>query len=224
MFCSLILLAFWSAAPNLIASHFAARDAPLEWNPAASFWRNIAATVITTDNFGNPRPVYRTEVRSRWTAQNLYFHFTCRYEELYLHSDPSRVTETNKLWDWDVAELFIGSDAKNIRHYHEFEMSPQGEWLDLDIDRSRPEANGWTWNSEFEVTASIDKKNKIWYGAMRIPYRSIDSRAAAVGNLLRVNFYREQGPPARRVEIAWRPTMQRSFHVPERFGTLKLTQ
>jgi hypothetical protein len=104
-------------------------------------------------------------------------------------------------------------------------MSPQGEWLDLDIDLSRATpADGWTWNSGFKVTASIDEKNKIWYGAMRIPYSSIDSRAATAGNLLRVNFYREQGPPARQVEAAWSPTMQRTYHVPERFGVLKLMQ
>src|SRR6185437_1846201 len=140
---------------------------------------------------------------------------------LHLHPHPSRTTETNKLWEWDVAEVFIGSDFKNIRHYREFEMSPQGEWLDLDIDLSRSApADGWTWNSGFEVAASIDTDHKVWYGAMRIPYRSIDSRAAAPGNLLRVNFYREQGP--RQVESAWRPTMQRTYHVPEKFGTLKL--
>jgi hypothetical protein len=212
-------------APHEIASHFAARDAPVQWDPASDFWRDIPATEISTDNVGKLHPASRTEVRSRWTAGNLYFQFTCRYEELYLRPGPSRTTETNKLWNWDVAEVFLGSNFENIRRYREFEMSPQGEWLDLDIDLSRATpADGWTWNSGFKVTASIDEKNKIWYGAMRIPYSSIDSRAATAGNLLRVNFYREQGPPARQVEAAWSPTMQRTYHVPERFGVLKLMQ
>ncbi|MGI8992612.1 MAG: carbohydrate-binding family 9-like protein [Bryobacteraceae bacterium] len=224
---SVLLLACCTQAQvqNVIDSHFAPQDEPLEWNPASSFWRNVPATEIATDNFGKAQPAHRTEIRSRWTTENLYFQFTCRYEELYSHPDPSRTAETNKLWDWDVAEVFIGSDFENIRRYREFEMSPRGEWLDLDIDLARAvPADGWTWNSGFEVKASIDKKNKIWYGAMRIPYRSVDSRAAAAGSLLRVNFYREQGPLARRVEIAWQPTMQRTYHVPERFGTLKLTK
>ena len=42
--------------------------------------------------------------------------------------------ETNELWNWDVAEVFIGSDFKNIRRYKEFEVSPQAEWVDLDIN------------------------------------------------------------------------------------------
>jgi len=208
----------------LMASHFAPHDVTLQWNPAAPFWRDVPATVIVSDNFGAPHPAYKTEVRSRWTEQNLYFQFTCHYRELYLHPHPRTAVETDKLWNWDVAEVFIGSDLHNIKRYREFEMSPQGEWIDLDVDRGLPGPADLNWNSGFEVKASIDEKNHIWYGAMRIPYRAIDSRPAAVGNMLRMNIYREQGPLANRVEIAWQPTMQRSFHVPEQFGTLRLTQ
>ena len=207
----------------VMESRFAPSDVRLEASPDTAFWRAAPATFIETDNSGKEQSGHETQVRSRWTASNLYFQFTCHYRELYPHPNPSRTTETNGLWDWDVAEVFIGSDFQNIRHYREFEMSPQGEWLDLDIDRRQPNSAGaWMWNSGFEVTSVIDEKNGVWYGAMRIPYSSLDERAASVGNLLRFNFYREQGAPPRRVEIAWQPTMQRSFHVPECFGTLKL--
>jgi hypothetical protein len=67
------------------------------------------------------------------------------YEELYLHPNPSATTETNKLWEWDVAEVFIGSDFKNIRQYKELQVSPQGEWVDLDsivITPSRKPGSG----------------------------------------------------------------------------------
>ena len=46
--------------------------------------------------------------------------------------------ETNELWNWDVAEVFIGSDFKNIRRYKEFEVSPQAEWVDLDVNLDAP--------------------------------------------------------------------------------------
>ena len=46
--------------------------------------------------------------------------------------------ETNELWNWDVAEVFIGSDFKNIRRYREFEVSPQAEWVDLDLNLDAP--------------------------------------------------------------------------------------
>jgi hypothetical protein len=54
-------------------------------------------------------------VRSRWTKNNLYLLFVCKYEELHLKTEPATDRETNALWNWDVAEAFIGSDFANIR-------------------------------------------------------------------------------------------------------------
>ncbi len=42
------------------------------------------------------------------------------------------------------------------------------------------------------------------------------------GDEFRINLFRSQGPPSQRVQIAWRPTMRKTFHVPERFGVLRL--
>ena len=140
-----------------------------------------------------------------------------------MHPNPSTTTETNRLWNWDVAEVFIGSDFKNIRHYKEFELSPQGEWLDLDIDLTKPHhEEGWTWNSGFQVEARIDEQAKIWYGAMKIPWTALDDTPPSAGKTVRVNFFRSQGPLSNRKEIAWQPTMSETFHVPERFGLLRL--
>jgi hypothetical protein len=168
-------------------------------------------------------PGYRTEIRSRWTAKNLYFLFSCPYEELFLRPSPSTITETYKLWNWDVAEVFIGSDFKNIQHYREFELSPQGEWLDLDIDLSKPHhEEGWKWNSGFQVAARIDEQTKTWYGAIKIPWAALDETPPSPGKTLRVNFFRSQGPRSNCKEIAWQPTLSETFHVPERFGLLRL--
>ena len=41
--------------------------------------------------------------------ENLYLLYVCPYEELYLKPSPVTKVETNELWNWDVAELFIGS-------------------------------------------------------------------------------------------------------------------
>jgi hypothetical protein len=164
-------------------------------------------------------------MRTRWTKQNLYFLFVCPYEQLNLKSNPNTSAETNELWNWDVAEAFIGSDFNDIRRYKEFEISPQGEWIDLDIDLDKPHNDeGWRWNSGFSVSARIDKRAHVWYGAMRIPYSAIDTRAAAAGNLLRINLFRSQGPASNRRQIAWQSPMSDSFHVPARFGLLKLVK
>jgi hypothetical protein len=124
-----------------------------------------------------------------------------------------------------VAEAFIGSDFEHIRRYKEFEISPRGEWVDLDINLEHPlPEGGWKWNSGFEVSARIDETAHVWYGAIKIPYSAIDTRPAAPGNRLRINLFRSQGPPNARHEIAWRAPMSNSFHVPEQFGILELVK
>ena len=157
--------------------------------------------------------------------QNLYILFVCPFEELNLKPNPKTADETNELWNWDVAEAFIGVDFKNIQRYKEFELSPQGEWVDLDIDLDQPQnEDGWKWNSGLKVSARIDKAAHIWYGAMRIPYSAIDPRPASAGNTLRINFYRCQGPTSTRHYLAWQAPMSDNFHVPERFGILRLVK
>ena len=187
------------------------------------YWRGAPSVFALNDSRGNPVPGHRTGIRSQWTARNLYFLFICPYEELNLKPDPKTAVETNELWKWDVAEAFIGSDFQKIRRYREFEVSPQAEWVDLDIDLDSPRhEDGWVWNSGFKAAARIDQASRTWYAFMQIPYSSVDSREAAAGNVLRINFYRSQGPRSNHKAIAWQPTRQSTFHVPEAFGTLKL--
>lgn len=213
------------AADPTIQSKWADSDPSLDTNSASSFWHGATPVYMDSNAHGQLEPKYRTEIRTRWTKENLYFLFICPYETLNLKPNPSTSTETNGLWDWDVAESFIGADFNDIRHYKEFEMSPRGEWVDLDINLDQPlPEGGWKWNSGFEVSARIDETAHVWYGAMRIPYSSIDSRDAAVGNTLRINLFRCQGPPPARHFLAWQPPMSDSFHVPERFGLLKLVK
>jgi hypothetical protein len=212
-----------SSEPPTIESLQAESDVPLSLDTASPFWRGARLVTVENDRFGTAVPRFRTEVRTRWTKNNLYFLFSCPYEELYLKPSPNTHEETNELWKWDVAEVFVGSDFDIIQRYKEFEVSPQGEWVDLDIDLRKPHhEDGWKWNSGFESTARIDKTNHIWYAAMRIPFSAIDKRPAAVGNTLRINLFLSEGPPSSHHEIAWQATMSESFHVPERFGLIRL--
>lgn len=213
------------AADAVIQSRWADSDPRLDTDPASSFWQGSDHIYMESDAHGKPEPEYRTEIRTRWTKQNLYILFVCPYRELNLKPNPNTSVETNKLWDWDVAEAFIGADFTNIKRYKEFEISPRGEWVDLDIDLDRKnDDSGWKWNSGFEVSARIDEAAHVWYGAMRIPHAAIDDRPAAAGNTLRINFFRCQGPTATRKYLAWQAPMRDSFHTPERFGILKLVK
>ncbi len=198
-------------------------DVTLSADPGTPFWRGARPVYLQVDSQGRPETEYRTEVRTRWTGQNIYFLFVCPYRQLYLKPEPDTQHETYELWNWNVAEVFIGSDQQNIKRYKEFEISPQGEWVDLDIDLSKPHhEQGWVWNSGFEHVARIDRASHTWYAAVRIPFAALDMPAPNAGTTFRVNLYRTEGPPNAAIEVMWQPTMSQTFHVPERFGLLRL--
>jgi hypothetical protein len=204
-------------------SIFSGEDCLPDANPSSDFWRNIPVISLTRDAYGEQLAEPATEVRSRWTSTYLYLIFSCPYEVLCLNPDPVTSRETNELWQWDVAEVFVRPDTADVRRYKEFEVSPQGEWVDVDVDLDSPNhEEGWVWTSGMEVASRIDSKSCIWYGSMRIPFSSIDPQPPALGNLLRANFFRWHG--FQRRSVAWIPTMTSTFHVPEVFGTLLLEE
>jgi len=211
-----------AAEPNVITSRKAKADFALTADPAAPAWKGVPATIADRDRRGAPVPGHRTEIRTLWTSKNLYLLFVCPYEELYLKPDPTTSAETNKLWEWDVAEAFLGTDFKNIKQYKEYQVSPQGEWVDLAIDRgAQPPSHDASWNSGFEVKARLDRTARVWYGEMRIPMESLGVKAAKAGVEMRANFYRLQGPAPRKY-VLWQPVNSDSYHTPEAFGLLRL--
>jgi len=147
------------AADETARGIWTAYDQPLNTDVTSSFWRGAVATYMDSNPYGKPDPKYRTEIRTRSTQQNCISCSSAPYEDLYLKPNPNTSEETNDLWNWDVAEVFIGSDFQHIRRYKEFEMSPRGEWIDLDIDLDKPhDEDGWKWNSGLEVSARIDPR------------------------------------------------------------------
>ena len=182
IFLAVMLSSVFAADNKVATTTEATEDVALDTNPASTFWsRDSSRYTRTTISTISCYPAIALRFARGGPHKNLYFLFSCPYEELFLHPNPSTTTETNKLWNWDVAEVFIGSDFKNIRRYKEFELSPQGEWLDLDIDLTKPHhEEGWTWNSGFQVAARIDEQTKIWYGAMKIPWTALDDDSSIV--------------------------------------------
>lgn len=222
---ALILAALPSAAQATFKSTYAAQDAPLTTDPHSAFWQKSEVALADKNAAGKSVSGAPLQVRSRWTDKNVYFLFVCPYEELHLKPSPDTKKETYELWNWDVAEVFIGSDFQDIKRYKEFEVSPQGEWIDLDVNLHNPHhEEGWVWNSHFEFAARIDATNHLWYAVMKIPWSDVDSRTVTAGKKFRVNFYQSQASPTHGREVAWQPTMSTTFHVPEKFGLLELAR
>jgi Carbohydrate family 9 binding domain-like len=212
-----------AADDSVIVSHRARADFALTADPGAAAWKSVQGVVAEKDRFGKVVPHHRTEIRSRWTDKNVYFLFIAPYDDLYVKPNPTTTAETDKLWDWDVAEAFIGTDFQDIKKYKEFQVSPQSEWVDLAIDRGKtPPSHDVSWNSGYEVKARVDRDKHVWYGEMRIPLEAIDVKAPKNGVVTRINLYRCQGPPEGRKYINWQPVNNETFHTPEAFGRLRL--
>jgi homoserine O-acetyltransferase len=205
-----------------VRSARADRELDLTPDPSRPEWASAPAVAMSRDFLGAAVAGRATEVRSRWTKDNLYLLYICPFDALNLKPNPDAAHETDQLWNWDVAEAFLGSDYQHIGRYKEFEVSPRAEWVDLDIDRENPRGQqGIRWNSGFAVQARIDEQAKVWYAVMRIPFRSIDDRVPEPGRELRIGLYRCAGRDPRQY-LAWHPTGERTFHQPKAFGTLRL--
>jgi hypothetical protein len=170
------------AADGEAVSCRAGEDFPLSAGPASPSWKDIRGVTFEQGRYGERIPGFLTEVRSRWTEGGLYFPFTCPCQTQNLEPGPPAAGETNGLWKWDVAEVFIGSDFGNIRRYKEFEVSPRGEWIDLSIelDPGGKHQIDWQWNSGFANKTRTDERQRVWHVEMRIPMASnarVEARA-----------------------------------------------
>jgi alpha-galactosidase len=102
--------------------------------------------------------------------------------------------------------------------YKEFEVAPNGMWIDLDII---PSGRG-DLKSGMTCSVHVDEKSKVWTAELAIPMKALTTNFDPKATW-RVNFYRVEGKVEPRKYMAWQPTMtpQPNFHVPERFGSLR---
>jgi hypothetical protein len=225
--CLILLCGSFASAQDkgVFLSYYAAQDVEPSADPEIPFWKDIQGVIVDKSILGPEMPQFRAEVRSRWTEKNVYFLFLGPYQELTLKPNPDTTNETYRLWEKDCFEVYLGADFDHINRYREFQMSPQGEFLDLDIDSSKPHPgyNGeQAWNSGMKVKARIDQVKKVWYGEMQIPIAAVDPREPKPGNEMRINLFRQDGEPPHRDFLAWQPTGVWMPHHPEKFGTLRL--
>jgi alpha-galactosidase len=196
-------------------------------NPDKPGWKSLPRIVFDTSY--NPSVTYpeaRTEVAVGWTPTHVYLGFWSNYTELNIYEGEGNVDQRWELWDRDVAEVFINPFPENVNQYWEFEVAPNNQWIDLAIDLDRNPFHDAEWYSGFEHSTSIDKMEKCWFCEMKIPASAFDLDRLQEGMNWRVNFYRCDGPGDDTVRrfLAWSPTYNESFHVPESFGLLRFVK
>lgn len=162
------------------------------------------------------RPELSTAVRILWSPDSLYFGFTCPFTRLTVFDPPSHKGKRLGLWDRDVVEVFLGADARDVRHYAEFEVAPTNERLDLSL---RLPDKDFNWESGFTSAVRVDEKARMWTAELRIPLANLGQPRPSPGARWRLNLYRADR--AHDAFLAWNPTLTDTAHTPERFGFLE---
>ena len=207
-----------AAISDAVAIHID-HDIALDARNSAPEWKKASPVTFELDWQGrNQDPGRLTEVRLLWSAKTLYLRFECRYRELFLFDGSDPNGRRDHLWDRDVAEAFLQPDPARPFFYKEFEVSPNGMWIDLDIfPGGRSDLNSGVQRSVF-----LDERSQMWTAELAIPMKSLTAHLDP-GRRWRCNFFRVEGRREPRSYMAWRSTgtPQPDFHVPARFGDLR---
>jgi len=190
--------------------------------PTPPSWERAVPLRFDSDWQGKNADARReTEVRLSWTRETLFLRFRAKYRTITVFPDAERNGRRDRLWDRDVAEVFLQPDRSHLRRYKEFEVSPNGFWIDLDIAPGEKH----DLRSGLRRRVVCNEARKIWIAELAIPVNCLVARFDPAATW-RVNFYRVEGAEEPRFYSAWRPTGTAvpNFHVPEAFGELVFTK
>jgi Carbohydrate family 9 binding domain-like len=206
----------------------AAADFTPDGNLSKKAWKNANWVEFSHSMSGNANyPAQATRVASLWSGKYIYFAFSCKYEVLNVFEGEDTSKERWELWNRDVAEVFLNPQPERQLHYYEFEVAPNNQWIDLEITRGEKPNHDASWNSGFEHAARVDSKNHVWTAEMRMPLVSMGVSEPKPGTEWRANFFRAAGKGAdtQRMFLAWSIIPEgTTFHVPSRFGILRLVK
>jgi len=189
-------------------------------------WQKAKETSIEKYWSGENAPVGRHfKAKLLWSKTALYVRFEANQVELLIVSKtPNLQTKTRGLWDRDVCEIFVAPDKKEPRKYFEFEIAPNGEWIDLAIhQRIDKRETDYDYDSGMQTAAKIEK-DKVTM-AMKTEWKAF-GKIPQTGDVWLGNLFRCVGSGAARGYLAWQPTETKepNFHVPEKFGAFEFVK
>ena len=132
------------------------------------------------------------------------------------------------LWHEEVVEVFLQADPAKPS-YIELEVNPLGTMLDIYMLAARKPLHYESWNSEklrwaVRVDGTVDGRggDREWTCEIALPMEDVVTaphNPPLPGDRWRMNLYRGEHYPTA-AGLAWSPTLQDDFHIPQRFGEL----
>ena len=189
-------------------------------------WQKANEVSIEKYWSGENAPVGRhAKAKLLWSGTALYVRFEANQNEpLVISQKPNLKSKTKGLWDRDVCEIFLAPNPKEFRKYFEFEIAPNGEWIDLGIYQKTDERiTDWDYDSGMKSAAKIEKGKVLM--AIKVEWKAFGKQPKA-GEVWLGNLFRCVGAGETRGYLAWSPTgtKEPSFHVPEKFGEFEFVR
>lgn len=189
-------------------------------------WKKAQEVLIGKYWSGENAPKSRHfKAKILWSKTALYVRFEANQAEPLIVSDaPNLKSKTKGLWDRDVCEIFLAPDKNEPRKYFEFEIAPNGEWIDLGIyQKPNERITDWDYNSGMQSAAKIEKDKVVM--TIKIEWKAFGKQPKA-GDIWLGNIFRCVGAGETRGYLAWSPTLTKeaSFHVPEKFGEFEFVK
>jgi hypothetical protein len=183
-------------------------------------WDTAKNVVIDKYWSGESAPKGRQfKAKILWSDTAIYVRFEANQKEPLVVSETANLkTKTKGLWDRDVCEIFLAPKKSEFRKYFEFEIAPNGEFIDLGIYQKPGERiTDWDYSSGIQ-SKSLIGKDKVWM-AIKIEWKAFGA-TPKTGDIWLGNMFRCVGKGETRGYLAWSPTFTKeaSFHVPEKFG------
>ncbi|MCD9186529.1 MAG: carbohydrate-binding family 9-like protein [Pyrinomonadaceae bacterium] len=200
-------------------------DFPIE-ESADENWQLAENLTINKYWSGTDAPPGRHfETRILWSETAVYVRFEATQREPLIVSEKANLkTKTHGLWERDVCEIFLAPNKDEFRRYFEFEIAPNGEWIDLEIYQMPDKREtDWDYSSGMQ-SKSVIKKDRILM-AIKIEWKAF-GKIPKSGEVWRGNLFRCVGAGKTRGYLAWSPTFtdEPGFHVPERFGEFEFVK
>lgn len=235
MFRALTALLFLGAGAGLaqdLVGAYAVVRAPLHVENAIlgkdeTFWR--PARRLT---WGPTR--YETAFRALWNDDGLFIRFDATDPDPW-HTLAQRDA---RVWEEEVVELFVAPERAG-RRYLEIEISPGNVVSDVYVNLVEARFD-LAWNADGATTRVFPQRDSAgrttgWTAIAFLPWHGMQLPASAPvsatpprpGDRWRFNVFRierpggKTRPEAGALYLAWSPTGQSSFHVPEAFRELE---
>lgn len=189
-------------------------------------WKRAGEVLVGKYWSGKDAPKDRQfKAKILWSDTAVYIRFEANQNEpLIVSEKPNLTTKTKGLWDRDVCEIFLAPKKDEFRKYFEFEIAPNGEWIDLGIHQKPDERiTDWDYMSGMKSAALIEK-GKVTM-AIKIEWSAF-GKTPKTGDVWLGNIFRCIGKDPTRGYLAWSPTgtKEPSFHVPEKFGEFEFVK